>query len=817
MKYNAFISYRHLPKDKFVAENLHRYLEMYKLPKSLYDKCKNHSIERVFRDKDELPLISDLSEPIDAAIRDSEFLIVICTPQLKESRWCTREIETFKAIHGREKIFAVLADGEPDESFPEALLKEEYEETDENGNVTIKTRFIEPLAADVRGKNYREIKKKIKEESIRLIAPMLGLSYDDLKQRHRERILKRRIMYASVISSVVAVFGIVSTSMAVKISRQNVEIKKNYAKSLVAESENCFKEGNLIPAREKAELALEYDESDQTVHAVDMVYGKTAAVGTFVLSDAYEAEDGVQGMILSPDGATLIAMDGVNQVWDISTADGKKVKLSDNAISFMKGYICFTGDNKLIYNCEKGICVYDTLSKDSKVIPSEFAKFTVNEEGTVVAAVTNGCVTFYNADTLEKVFTVDIGVTSDCAIDFSADGERFMAAVADPDIYRGSVFDVDSTNGLVMGTYKFEGGVPIDICAREDGYVLSLCDTTGGKDTTENAIYCYDSDGKLKWESEKESEVYEYVDYCGAEESGLYSFRPSCITVFDVKTGDKVLEKSILGCAYDTQKLDSSHYVALLTDAEVIGIDVESLRTDTAVNYDVMPILRSSECALHGDELYVHFAGADYISVYRIPTGQEQVAVSENADEYVATKPDGVVFFQDTIAAAYAYDESIARPEAELSSVMIHSDDRQLFACYGGDDKSVRIYKNGDSKPLYSLDINIGMISYMLFTHDASWFVVSYQNGNLELYDAVSGEPVASLDKDYPYIFDVLNLPELDTVIIDTAYDTKILDGRFNEKTAYQKGTDSMCIGYDFNKDMLLLRNGNSVSEVSIK
>ena len=296
MRYNAFISYRHLPTDKFVAENLHKRLETYKLPKSLYGKCEKHTIERVFRDRDELPLSSNLSDPIDEAIRESEFLIVICTPKLKESRWCLREIETFKAVHGRDKIFVVLAEGEPNESFPQELLTEEYEEIDENGNVVNKTRIMEPLAADVRAKNNHERKKKIKEESLRLIAPMLGLNYDDLKQRHRERQVKKIILLSSIITTVFLIFGIVSTSMAVAINRQNIEIKRNYAESLAKESEILFGQGNLYEAREKAEQAVDYADSELANHALDVAYGKNAAIGYYRLTDCLDMPDGVVGL-----------------------------------------------------------------------------------------------------------------------------------------------------------------------------------------------------------------------------------------------------------------------------------------------------------------------------------------------------------------------------------------------------------------------------------------------------------------------------------------------------------------------------------------
>ena len=122
--YDAFISYRHTELDKFVAENLHKAMETFKPPKSILKagRASRTRIERVFRDRDELPLSSNLEDPIVNALEQSEYLIVVCSPRLKESMWCKREIETFIGFHGREKVFAVLVEGEPEESFPEELL-----------------------------------------------------------------------------------------------------------------------------------------------------------------------------------------------------------------------------------------------------------------------------------------------------------------------------------------------------------------------------------------------------------------------------------------------------------------------------------------------------------------------------------------------------------------------------------------------------------------------------------------------------------------------------------------------------------------------
>ena len=139
VKYDAFISYRHCELDSFISENLHKKLESYKLPASVVKKITGGrtKIERVFRDEAELPLSNNLSDPITLALDNSEFLIVICTPRLKESLWCKKEIETFVSTHDRKHVLLVLAEGEPEESFPDILMYEEVSAKDENGEAGI--------------------------------------------------------------------------------------------------------------------------------------------------------------------------------------------------------------------------------------------------------------------------------------------------------------------------------------------------------------------------------------------------------------------------------------------------------------------------------------------------------------------------------------------------------------------------------------------------------------------------------------------------------------------------------------------------------
>ncbi|MCR5002280.1 MAG: toll/interleukin-1 receptor domain-containing protein [Lachnospiraceae bacterium] len=196
MKYDAFISYRHLDLDMEIAKKVHTGLETYHIPKAVQEKTGKKKIQRVFRDQEELPIGSDLNDNISQALEESEYLLVICSSSTPGSYWVCKEIETFIELHGREHILAVLIEGEPDVSFPPMLL------TDEDGNP------VEPLAADVRGADKKERNTKFKTEILRLAAPIIGCTYDDLRQRHRERMIKRTVTIASIAASVIALAGV---------------------------------------------------------------------------------------------------------------------------------------------------------------------------------------------------------------------------------------------------------------------------------------------------------------------------------------------------------------------------------------------------------------------------------------------------------------------------------------------------------------------------------------------------------------------------------------------------------------------------------
>ncbi len=197
MRYCAFISYRHQTPDQEIAKALHTAIENYGIPRSVRKQSGRKKTGKVFRDQEELPLSSNLGADIEMALDRSEWFIAICSPRYLESRWCLREMEYFIQHKGRERILTVLVEGEPEDSFPEMIRYA----IDESGERIA----VEPLAADVRSGSLAGSLKRLKNEKLRIIAPMLGLAFDELKRRARQR--KLRIISAVSAAVLVSAAG----------------------------------------------------------------------------------------------------------------------------------------------------------------------------------------------------------------------------------------------------------------------------------------------------------------------------------------------------------------------------------------------------------------------------------------------------------------------------------------------------------------------------------------------------------------------------------------------------------------------------------
>ncbi|MDX6693742.1 MAG: eukaryotic-like serine/threonine-protein kinase [Blastocatellia bacterium] len=200
-KYWAFISYSHA--DEEWAQWLHKSLETYKVPKKLVGRQMTlGSVPRrvfpVFRDRDELPGASDLGGNIKQALKQSRYIVVICSPKAAISKWVNEEIKGFKSLDRENRVLCLIVDGEPNakpdsgqlECFPPAVRFH----VGLDGKLTEDP--TEPIAADARkGKDGRANAK------LKLLSGILNVGYDELKQREKQRQLNRKLRIAAGIVS----------------------------------------------------------------------------------------------------------------------------------------------------------------------------------------------------------------------------------------------------------------------------------------------------------------------------------------------------------------------------------------------------------------------------------------------------------------------------------------------------------------------------------------------------------------------------------------------------------------------------------------
>ena len=117
-KYFAFISYSH--KDSEFAKWLQHEFEYYKLPsvingRKLEDyKDLPKSFRPLFRDEDELAG-GDLKPQIYEALANSQYLIVVCSPNSAQSDYVNDEITEFISLSedNKRKIFPFIVEGKP--------------------------------------------------------------------------------------------------------------------------------------------------------------------------------------------------------------------------------------------------------------------------------------------------------------------------------------------------------------------------------------------------------------------------------------------------------------------------------------------------------------------------------------------------------------------------------------------------------------------------------------------------------------------------------------------------------------------------------
>ncbi len=574
-QYDAFISYRHVEHDKAVAKKLHTLIETYHIPGSVAAVCGKKKMGKVFRDEEELPLAVSLSENIETALRASEWLIVICSPDYLTSAWCMKEIDYFISLGRRDHILLVLASGTPETSFPPQLTKVETEEGEKS---------IEPLAANIASENTSESLKRLGAEKLRLLAPMLGVGYDDLRRRARQR----RIRITAAVAAAVVVLGAASGLYVSSQNRKKAELQIGEliekAESNLQENERIFAAQQLLEADSLSSKAGRYRSGE-----IEEALRRTVYIEPFTKIAGFSGQSiRVLDPVTTGDGTFVLGIVNNNSIARLDLLKGSidyEVSVSNSDISDLS----ISQDGKrFLAICDRGRTaeVWDTA--DGKHVLTYQSK--ANQEFHVANAFFLGSDTILVQD-MDKFYKV------------SADGsETLIYTLGD---YRGT-YDPDNnfltwlagksiSSLITLHTDDYSG---MSVAVSPDASKILIC----GKDGS-TGVVIIDSDGKPICEVEGMPGVFS-DKWCFTPD-GKYVVCTSYFTYFgvwDAQTGKKLYAYTT-GSGYGLANFSNvvftpeSKRMAFVADYYLYVIDIEGSRLlfgGTLEDTNISPMLAYS-------------------------------------------------------------------------------------------------------------------------------------------------------------------------------------------------------------------------------
>lgn len=328
-EYEAFISYRHVELDRSVAMRVQRFIEGRRLPRGVETPDGRSRLGRCFRDEDELPAADTLPDEIKVALARSRFLVVVCSPEMRESAWVAREVELFASLHGRNRVLLALAEGEPAEAFPPLLAT--VVEAGEGGEP--RERAAEPLAADLRGPSRR----RFRAEALRLVAAIAGCGYDELAQRQRARAMRLVAAVTSGVATIAVVFGAFALYQQQRIQANYEASLENQSEYLADEAGSLLDQGYRLQAVQVALHALGEDGSGSrpylpsarlALEQACQVYPSTYWRPSYTNVEEADIASGGSGLddsgiSVNPDGSSYAVLldDGSVRVYDAASGD----------------------------------------------------------------------------------------------------------------------------------------------------------------------------------------------------------------------------------------------------------------------------------------------------------------------------------------------------------------------------------------------------------------------------------------------------------------------------------------------------------------
>jgi WD40 repeat protein len=789
MKYWAFISYSHM--DRKWGDWLHKALETYRVPRRLVGKESRAGkipdrVFPIFRDREELPVSADLGSNINQALSESRYLIVICSPRSAKSRWVAEEIKTFKRLGRQDRILALIVAGEPnvgdkpgfsseDECFPEPMRYRLTEAGELSGERT------EPIAGDARegkdGKNNAKLK---------LLAGLLGVNFDELRQREHERRLRRARAIGAGAFFLVGIFAALATWATIA-AKQAASQKRQTQRLLVASdfsrAEEFFGKNDVPSALAFLARAAEQEPDKYSVAADRIWFALTERSWPLPISRPMRHNDAILSASFSPDGKRVVtaSRDSTARIWDSSSGTAlaaplQHPRLVRRALFTPDGRyiltICFDGIGRL-WNATSGEAIPNwrikhpnsinsaaispagkwlaTGSSDGTVFVSELA--TANRiteihqtenvhtlifhptDETLLLSVSGSVANLWKVPEGRAIFELRHDAQINSA-QFSSKGDRIVTGSSD-----GTVRVWDSATGKPIGdAMKHDGEITNAVLSSDDQFMASAIG---------NRV--------LLWEMGDKPQLKYTFDH--GQRVACLRFSRDNLVIFSGTDGGKVQGRNVLN--------GETVGEAIWEDGAIASVDLErdgkrllvATANGTARVWQPPPRYPISDCFTHagaiesmelspdGRLLLTGSANGqarlwdfseDKTSVRQLPHGSAILSTTFSADgKFILTGgADAKVRVWLTSSG-----QPVGRPLVHASTVfkVVCSPEGDFFAT-GTEDGVAQFWDLSAQRPIGKPMVHGARLSSIGFNHDGKQFLTAGADGKVRLWHSRTGE-----------------------------------------------------------------------------
>ena len=216
-RWKAFISYRHTPRARLIAEALESALRTYAIPRYRFPR-------RVFRDEQALRPGDPLAETIRRALTDAEYLIYLAEREAAESRWVREELETWCRDLGRAERLVIVHIAD-DLTFSAESMAIDWEKTNAIPNVVRPDIAPNPLIASLTEfstpdeLSLRDARFKLVVNA--LVAALEGTTPEDMAGKEVRAYRKNRRVLVGGICGLLALTALSVILAVVSVSQRN--------------------------------------------------------------------------------------------------------------------------------------------------------------------------------------------------------------------------------------------------------------------------------------------------------------------------------------------------------------------------------------------------------------------------------------------------------------------------------------------------------------------------------------------------------------------------------------------------------------------